>query len=96
MLVHLLLILYIFSLKMKFKFKLQNREILEDNGKFIISEGERSRLFVECSYLTEETNKSFALHFWSQDGHSFIYWETSIEMLSLGMTINYEKTCDVW
>lgn len=39
--VHLLLFLYTFSLKMKLKFKLQNKEILEDNGKFIISEEKR-------------------------------------------------------
>lgn len=54
------------------------------------------RLFVECSYPTEEPNKRFALHFWSRDGRSFFYWETSIKILSLGMTTNHGKTCDVW
>lgn len=38
MLVRLLLILYIFFLKMKLKFKLQNKEVLEKNGRFIIDE----------------------------------------------------------
>lgn len=53
-----LLILYIFSLKMEFKFKLQNKEVLENNGRFIIQEEKGQSCLLNVVILQRKQTKA--------------------------------------